>query len=78
MIHNSVASLFFWGQICSFWPFLNSFGFCNFWKKAKWKLAFLDFIDQFNFYVDLADLKMVLSDFETLADICILFLDTEW
>ena len=41
-------------------------------------MAFLDFIDQFNFYVDLADLKMVLSDFETLADICILFLDTEW
>jgi len=40
------------------------------------KVVFLAFFDQFNFYVDLADLKMVLSDFETLADIYILFLDT--
>jgi len=38
------------------------------------KVDFWPYFDQFNF---LADLKMVLSDFETLDDICMVFLDTE-
>jgi len=33
--------------------------------------------DQFNFYVGLADLKMILVDFWTLADIWTFFQDTE-
>jgi len=40
-------------------------------KKAKANLAFLAYFDQFNFYVGLADFKMIISDFWTL------FLDTE-
>jgi len=31
----------------------------------------------FNFYVDLVDLKIILADFRTLADIWRLLLDTE-
>jgi len=36
----------------------------------------LAFFDLFNFYVGLADLKMILVDFWTLADIWKLFIDT--
>jgi len=25
----------FWGQICKFWPFFNSFDLFYIWKKAK-------------------------------------------
>jgi len=39
-------------------------------------MAFFDLFDQFNFYVGLADLKMILANFWTLADIWTLLLDT--
>jgi len=51
---------------------LNSFGFFNFWNMGKLNLSFLTFFDQFNFYVGLAGLKIILADFWTL------FLDREW
>ena len=35
----------FWGQICNFWPFFNSFGLFYFCKKVKWNLAFFGHID---------------------------------
>jgi len=37
----------------------------------------LQFFDELNFYIGLADLKMILADFWTLADIWTLFLDAE-
>jgi len=50
---SSVASLAFWSQICNLWLFY-------FWK--------IGLFDQLGFYVDLEDLKMILSDFWALAD----------
>jgi len=48
----------FWGQICKFLAFFNSFGLFYFWKKAKWNWAFLaifghlDFLCRFRRFKD--------------------------
>jgi len=46
-------------------------------KKGQIKLGFCGLLDQFNFYVGLADFKDDFGRFLTLADIWTLFLDTE-
>ena len=69
MIKNSVASLTFLGQICNFWIF-------SIFKKGINGRCVFHLFYQFNFCVNLENLKLILSDIQTLADICIMFLDT--
>jgi len=57
--------------------FLTLWFFLSFEKGQNEIWLLLAFFGQFDFYVDLANLKIILADFEALAGFQTLFLDTE-